>query len=84
MLNAGSEGKKDEFGLTKEDWARGVDCASEEWRKCVVQAYPDGDLCAKCLKRNDFLDDCGWFYSTYEGEYVALCEECGGHPGGDR
>ncbi len=84
MQQAAVEERKDEFGLTREGWAKGVDCTSEEWRERVVQAYPDGDSCAKCCKKNDFFDDCGWFYSTYNGEYVALCEGCGGHPRGER
>jgi len=84
MSNAVSEERRDGFGLTKADWAKGVDCTSEEWRERVVRAYPDGDLCAECGKRNEFFDDCGWFYSLYEGNHVARCEGCGGHPSGGR
>ena len=42
-------------------------------------------VCAVCQNPiGDFKDDCGYFYSMYNGEYVAKCRECFGPLTGDR
>jgi len=46
---------------------------------------PDGETCRFCGKKNDFWDDCGFFYINPDPkikEQRAVCEECYfGRPG---
>ena len=37
---------------------------------------PEGMNCAKCGEKNEFYDDCGWFYTNIKSKYSAICEKC--------
>lgn len=51
--------------------------AVSDWCKDAIKEDPDGVTCGRCLKPNDFWDDCGWFYwSPVNRINIALCESC--------
>lgn len=52
---------------------------SEEYREMVRKNDPTGDFCARCGKKNNFWDDCGWFYAygcLGSDDQCAVCREC--------
>lgn len=77
-----------ELGVDFFDWAskklkemkiptsrKGMKIDTPEYRELVRLEEPHGDLCGKCMKKNDFWDDCGWFM-CYPYHYGAVCKSC--------
>jgi hypothetical protein len=60
--------------------ARGIK-ATRNYIKEARISDPNGTVCSFCGKKNDFADDCGWFYIC-TGNGGACCESCfRGEPG---
>lgn len=49
-----------------------------EYRELVRLQDTEGDYCSRCGIKNDWWDDCGWFYASIElvGHEGPVCREC--------
>lgn len=58
---------------------------SAKYLAAAIELDHSGQTCGHCGGVNTWCDDIGFFYAdNSQGQYVAGCEECVGHPGGDR